>query len=46
MVVVNMFISVRLFVDLSYEVKGVDLFICGYFNLNFVFLKFIFKNVD
>lgn len=42
----NMFTSVRLPVDPSYEVKGVDLPTCGYFNSNSAPLKLIFKNAD
>lgn len=45
-VAANMFTSVRLPVDPSYEVKGVDLTSCDYFNSNSAPLKLIFKNAD
>lgn len=46
MIVVNFIIIVRFLISLSYEVKGIDVRVCGYFILNFVLLWFIFKNVD
>lgn len=44
--VVNFGLIFRFLIGLSYEVKGVNVLVCGYFILYFVLLWFIFKSVD